>query len=93
MGNWFSAINYTAAEGTLWFTNVSPRSGTVCVIGLAQDPEVSVKTSVSMPACVEVHAYASGVHMPLMFAGSDLTAACPKSNCRLTFKEAPDAKD
>jgi hypothetical protein len=31
--------------------------------------------------------------MTFMFAGGDLTAACPKSGCRLTFKEAPEAKE
>jgi hypothetical protein len=93
MGTWFSAINYTTAEGSLWFTNVSPRAGTLCVVGMAQDPELSMKTATSLPACLEVRAYASGVHVSFMFAGSDLTTACPKSNCRLTFKEAPEGKE
>jgi|HubBroStandDraft_4_1064222.scaffolds.fasta_scaffold741212_2 hypothetical protein len=93
IGAYMSSISYDKAQGNLWFTNVSPRGGTLCVVGVAQDPELSVKTSQSLPACQEVGAYASAVHVPLMFAGGDLGTACPKSNCRLTFKDAPDTHE
>lgn len=92
MGPYMSGINYSSAQGNLWFTNVSPRTGVLCVVGLAADPEVSVKTSESLPACQEVGAYAA-VHVSLTFANGDLNGACPKSNCRLTFKEAPESHD
>ena len=98
MGAYLSSFNYSAAQGSMWFTNVSARAGTVCVIGTAQDASVNPdfersKISESIPACQEVAAYASAVHMSLMFAGGDLNAACPKSNCRLTLKDAPEARE
>jgi hypothetical protein len=88
MGMYLSSINYAGVQGNLWSTNVSSRAGTICVVGEARDPEVSIKTAVSLPACQEVGAYASEVHLSLMFAGGDLAAACPKSNCRLSVKDA-----
>jgi hypothetical protein len=91
MGTYLSALNYTTSQGSLWFTNVSARAGTVCVVGTTQDAELTIKTAESLAACQDVAAYASGVHMTMMFAGGDLNAACPKTNCRLTIKDAPEA--
>lgn len=90
IGTYMSSIDYSTAQGNLWFSNVSAHGGIICVVAVAQDPEVAIRTSTSLPACHEVGAYASAVHVPLMFAGGDLSAACPKSNCRLTFKEATE---
>lgn len=89
MGGYLSGLSYSTAQGNLWFTNVSPRTGVLCIYGEAKDPDTQ-KTSESIPACHEVGAYAQ-VHLTLMFAGGDLSAACPKSNCRVTFKEAHEA--
>ena len=91
MGPYISGIHYSTAQGDLWFTNVSHRTGIVCVYGEAQDPETQ-KTSESIAACHEVGAYAA-VHMSLMFAGGDLSSACPKSNCRVKLKEAAEVKE
>lgn len=58
MGAYISGLSYSAAQGNLWVTNVSPRTGVLCVYGVAQDPEGS-KTSESLPVCHEVGAYAA----------------------------------
>lgn len=92
MGAYVYGINYSLAQGNLTFTNVSPRTGVLCVIGEAQEPDLSMKTSQSIPACAEVGEYKT-VHLPVQFAGGDLTAACPKANCKVTFKEAPESKE
>jgi hypothetical protein len=91
MGAFLSSLNQSAATGHLWFTNVSPRSGVVCVHGVAGDPATR-RVSTSLPACQEVGAYASAVHMTVMFAGGDLAEACGKTACPLTFTEAPTAE-
>jgi len=90
MGPYLASINYSTAQGNLWFTNVSPHAGVMCIVGLVKDPDAPGKPSESIPACQEVGAYASAVHVPLMFGGGDLVGACPKSNCRLTFREAAE---
>jgi len=91
LGTFLSGINYTKAQGNLFFTNVSMRSGVLCVIGVAQNPE-SKETAESLAACQELTPYASAVHVAAEFGASDLTNTCPKSNCLLTFREAPEAK-
>jgi hypothetical protein len=91
MGTFLSWISYAKAEGNLVFTNVSARAGVICVVGMAQNVETNEKAE-SIPACQEVGPYASTVHVPLAFAGGDITGTCPKSNCKLTFREAPEAK-
>jgi hypothetical protein len=89
VGTFLSGISYTKADGSLMFTNVSARTGVMCIVGIAQNPETNEKAE-SIPACVEVTPYASAVHTTVEFAGNDLTNACPKSNCRLTFREATE---
>lgn len=89
-GAYLSGVSYSSAQGNLWFTNASPRSGVVCLVAHAD--EGAGKTSDSIPACQEVGAY-SGVKVSFMFAGGDLSSACPKSNCRLSFTEAPEPKE
>jgi hypothetical protein len=88
MGSFLSSLNQSTATGHLWFTNVSPRAGVVCVQGVAGNRAIQM-TSTSLPACQEVSAYASAVHMTVMFAGGDLADACGKTACSLTFGEAP----
>jgi hypothetical protein len=62
MGAYVYGINYSLAQGNLTFTNVSPRTGVLCVIGEAQEPDLSMKTSQSIPACAEVGEYKT-VHL------------------------------
>jgi hypothetical protein len=92
VGTFLSWISYAKAEGNLVFTNVSARTGVMCVVGIAQNTETNEKAE-SIPACQEVGPYSSTVHMPLAFAGGDIAGTCPKSNCKLTFREAPEAKE
>ena len=87
MGTFLSSLNQSTAAGHLWFTNVSSQAGVVCVQGVAGNPATR-KFSTSLPACHEVGAYASAVHITVMFAGGDLAEACGKTACRLTFVEA-----
>ena len=91
VGTFLSGISYSKAQGSLLFTNVSSRSGVMCVVGVAQNPETK-ETAESIPACQEVGPYASAVHVSVEFASGDMANTCPKSNCLLTFKEAPEAK-
>jgi hypothetical protein len=83
-----SALNLSNATGQLWFTNVSPRVGFVCVRGVATNPTTQ-KTSQSLPACQEVGAYASTVRMTVMFAGGELANVCQKSQCDLRVEDVP----
>jgi uncharacterized membrane protein len=90
LGGFLSGINYTKAEGGLFFTNVSQRTGVLCVVGVAQDPATK-ETAESIAGCEAVTPYASA-HLSVDFAGGDLSNTCPKSNCLVTFKEAQESK-
>ncbi|HSQ68378.1 MAG TPA: hypothetical protein VLM85_34450 [Polyangiaceae bacterium] len=92
VGTVLSGISYSKAQGSLLFTNVSSRAGVLCIVAVAHNPETK-ETSESIPACQEVGAYASAVHVVAEFASNDLANTCPRSNCLLTFKEAPEAKE
>lgn len=72
--------------GRLWITNVSERSGVVCVIGIATNP-VSRGTSESLPACKAIEPYASNVEISVMFAGGELRPMCRDVTCSLQFEE------
>ena len=77
------------ATGKLWFTNVSPRAGIVCVRGHAVNEKTN-RSVKSLAACAPVAAYAS-VTMELRFAGRELDPICPDANaCRLAVEEAPE---
>lgn len=89
MGRYMTSLDTSTATGNLWFTNASPRAGVICVVGVAGNPGTQ-KTSLSLPACHDVPAYGSAIHVPLMFAGADLKDACPPQGaCRLQMKDAP----
>lgn len=90
-GSYLSSVAYSAAQGALWFTNTSSRSGVVCLIASAQETE-GAKSSESLPSCQEITPYTTA-HMTFMFAGGDLGGASPKSSCHLPFKEAPETKE
>jgi hypothetical protein len=79
------------ATGRLWFSNVSNRTGVVCVAGVATNPNTKMSTE-SLPACKVVTAYASNIELAVMFAGGDLRVICKDVTCDLAFKEVPDVK-
>ena len=79
------------ATGRIWFSNVSARSGVVCVAGIATNPTTK-QTSESLPACKLITPYASNVELTVMFAGGDLRVICKDVTCGFTFKEVPDVK-
>ena len=83
-----TALNVSEAEGRLFFTNVSPRSGVLCVHGVATNPVTSEKNE-SLSTCEHVQPYAT-VTIKVMFAGTALREACKNATCRLTFEETPD---
>jgi hypothetical protein len=90
MGPWMSLLSETRASGGVWFSNVSPRSGIVCVVGVATNPSTKV-ISESLASCKHVPPYASNVEIEMMFAGADLAAACKGATCRLTVRDVSDA--
>ena len=89
MGGNLSVVSVSGAEGHVWFTNVSSRSGIVCATGsainLASQEHVD-----SLPTCKGVDAYAS-VQMTFMFPGSTLSETCKAGGCRLRVHDVPDA--
>lgn len=76
------------SEGHVWFTNVSPRAGVVCLLGVATNPTTQASVT-SIATCHEVGAYASKVHMTMDFAGRELDEICAKVACTLAVKDAP----
>ena len=85
------ALNTANASGYVWFTNVSPRAGVVCVTGLATNPTTKQVAS-SLPACISVLPYASGVELKLMFAGGELRDTCKNVDCAFSVTDTPDVK-
>jgi hypothetical protein len=92
MGDIFRSLNQSTATGDLWFTNVSSRAGVVCVQGLTGNLATR-KTVSSLPACQEVGAYASAVHMTVMFPGKNLAEACKNTSCDLVFGEPTEVQN
>jgi hypothetical protein len=94
MGMYLSAVNPNAPgeQGKLWLTNVSPRSGVLCVSGVATN-RTSKLSATSLPTCAKIEPYSSS-HVEIMFASGDLLAACPKQgDCELSVRDVPDAKE
>ena len=91
MGMYLGALRKDHAEGQVWFTNVSPRTGVLCIRGVAKNATTGA-SSESLAACQEVTPYASAVHVSLMFAGGDLTAACQSGPCQLSAVDVADAE-
>ena len=75
-------------EGHVLFTNASPRAGVLCVVGVATNPTTQAAIT-SLAACHDVGAYASAVHMTVLFSGHEMDETCAKAACTLTFKDAP----
>ena len=83
------SLNVQTASGHVYFTNVSPRSGFVCVTGVAMNVTTK-QISKSMPACVAAAPYASALEMKLLFAGNELEATCKNGGCDLALEDTPD---
>ncbi len=92
MGTILRRLDYAAAEGHVYFTNVSARAGFVCIVGTARNATTKAE-STSLPACQHVTPYASSVAMSVNFAGGELRDKCPSgpSSCDFTFTEAPQS--
>lgn len=90
MGRTISALAKT--EGHVVFTNASPRAGALCLVGVATNPTTQA-TVTSLAACHEVGAYASAVHMTVLFSSHEIEETCAKAPCTLTFKDAPQPAD
>jgi hypothetical protein len=84
------ALDEDTATGRVYFSNVSPRSGVVCVAGTATNPATN-KATASLPACKAVSAYATNVVIEMMFAGGDLQSVCKGVSCAFSIKDVPDA--
>ena len=90
MGLIMRALSVPNASGHVWFTNVSSRTGVVCINGTATNPTTKASTD-SLGACVPVGPYASQVEMKVMFAGGELAALCPQTvSCALNLNDLPD---
>jgi hypothetical protein len=91
MGPYISGLNHRDAAGKVWFTNVSPRSGVVCLQGVATNDETGER-STSLSSCSQVDPYAS-VSMQVMFAGGDLQSVCPRGGgCTFSVAEVDDVQ-
>ncbi len=87
MGPLLTAFEPRRAQGHVWFTNVSSKSGPLCIRGTATNPATGQRSQ-SIPACIEVGPWASTVHLVLMFADGDVANVCGKGTCDLTLAEA-----
>lgn len=90
MGRTISGL--AKSEGHVVFTNASPRAGVLCLVGVATNPTTQA-TVTSLAACHEVSAYASAVHMTVLFPGREIEETCAKAPCTLTFNDAPQGAE
>jgi hypothetical protein len=92
MGAFLRRLDYSTGEGHVYFTNVSPRAGYVCLVGSARNNTTKAETT-SLASCQHVAPYGSGVTMAVNFAGGELRDTCPNGNasCDFNFVEAPQA--
>lgn len=81
-------LTTSKAEGLVAFTNVSRRSGVVCVEGTATHRDTK-RTASSLASCKEVGPYSS-VTIELTFAGTQLKDVCGDDACKLTVEDVPD---
>lgn len=94
MGHHMTSFVPTAVgeQGTLWFTNASPRTGFLCVEGVVTNTGTH-RTTTSLATCANIAAYAT-VHLSMMFAGGEMPSICPKdSTCEMALHDAPQVKD
>ena len=87
MGPIMRGLYFSDSEGRAWFTNVTPREGYVCAIGITMADQGDVSAS-SLPACVKVDPFSSA-SLKMQFASGELKAACPEGKgCSLVLKDA-----
>lgn len=90
VGIYLSGLNHRTAEGGITFTNTSPKSGFLCLKGVATNPS-SGTSSESIPDCKEITPYESSINLQFKFASGDLQDVCPKEDdCR--FSVSPMAR-
>ncbi len=90
MGPYHSWLSTVSAVGHGMFTNVSPRSGHICLQGVLQHPD-GQRVVTSLPACAVVNPYAS-FKIEAPFLMSQIEELCGKDNragCRVSFIDAP----
>jgi len=83
------SLNTSTAMGNVYFSNVSPRSGVICLSGTAGDASTGNHTE-SLPSCLELKAYESNIHMTVVFADSEIKKICPTNKCTLRVEDVPD---
>lgn len=90
MGAYHSWISTTSAVGHGHFTNVSPRSGHICLQGVLQHPD-GQRVVTSLPACAVVNPYASyKIEAPFLLSQlEDLCGRDNRAECRVSFIDAP----
>ena len=90
IGMFIQGLSTSGAVGRLWFTNVSRQKGFLCVYAVATNGSTKRKAQ-SLPACLEVAAYASTLPVEVKFAGGELGQVCPKqTDCAITFNDAAE---
>lgn len=90
MGTYHSLLNPMTGIGHGFFTNVSPRSGHICLQGVLQHPD-GQRVVTSLPACAVVNPYAS-FKIEASFLLSQIEELCGKdnrANCGVSFIDAP----
>ncbi len=90
MGEFLSSLN--ANQGQVVFTNVSPRSGMLCVHGEAKNRTTLMSTT-SLASCKEIGPYDSAVTVDMLFAGHDISTICSNASCDLQVRDAPEATE
>lgn len=86
MGTYLSALDESSARGHFWFSNVSPRKGSVCVKGVATN--LSGESTDSLPTCTMVGPY-STANIEMMFAGGWISKNC-EGGCSMEIKSADE---
>jgi hypothetical protein len=82
-----SLVGVRDGEGYLTFTNVSPRTGVVCVTGTVKNAKTGHR-STSLAACEPVQPYQSEVRLKVSFAGRVYREMCPSNDCEIDFDDA-----
>ncbi len=89
IGTYHSWLLLHNATGIGLFTNVSTRSGFICLQGVAKHPD-GTREVLSLPACAPVSPYSS-FKIEASFIGQDLIAMCGEKNqsgCHVRFTDA-----
>jgi hypothetical protein len=89
VGPFMHVLNEERARAEIWFTNVSPRAGVICLIAKAQN-DASGSHTASLPVCRAVAPYESSINMTFMLAGNSVDSIC-KNGCTLSFVDAKDS--